>query len=292
MLAEDLRSLQGQGNCHVTQKDKKQARAEWDWTHATGRELWRRKGPACWEVPSPAGRSARTEGERQSLSAEQGLVCSGQHRQACSDGRCWLLQSRELCSPGERAWGETGCCVHAAWGAAGWCDHTPWSLRKNPKPPQRPGTTVQGARGGSGGPTITAFLPTWCCRQQDKLQERSLVAATPCAAAAVSSCRLLPPSLQEQSRATSTPITRLLGCTWATTTTEKSMTQHQPLHLHTHCIKGRMPSTCRGKSQQAPILRTALPGLPWLSSSEGSALPMQGARVQSLVSELDPTCYN
>ena len=30
-------------------------------------------------------------------------------------------------------------------------------------------------------------------------------------------------------------------------------------------------------------------GLPWLSSGEDSALPMQGAQVRSLVGELDPT---
>ena len=33
-------------------------------------------------------------------------------------------------------------------------------------------------------------------------------------------------------------------------------------------------------------------GLPWWSSGWDSTLPMQGAQVQSLIMELDPTCRN
>ena len=33
-------------------------------------------------------------------------------------------------------------------------------------------------------------------------------------------------------------------------------------------------------------------GLPWRSSSQDSALPVQGARVRSLVGELDPAGHN
>ena len=37
-------------------------------------------------------------------------------------------------------------------------------------------------------------------------------------------------------------------------------------------------------------VKTILRGLPWWSSGQDSALPMQGARVRSLVGELDPAC--
>ena len=40
------------------------------------------------------------------------------------------------------------------------------------------------------------------------------------------------------------------------------------------------------------LIKVAEPGLPWWSSGYDSSLPRQGARVPSLVRELDPTCRN
>ena len=53
-----------------------------------------------------------------------------------------------------------------------------------------------------------------------------------------------------------------------------------PYHTHRDCYSQK---TIKSVSEDVE-------GLPWWSSEWDSALPMQGARVPSLVGELDPTC--
>ena len=70
MLAEDLRLLKWQENLHVTgwEKRRKESKKGIGMGPATlGGSYERGKVPATWEAPSPAGRSAKIEGELQSL---------------------------------------------------------------------------------------------------------------------------------------------------------------------------------------------------------------------------------
>ena len=55
------------------------------------------------------------------------------------------------------------------------------------------------------------------------------------------------------------------------------------------------PLDCQGLGPHQTLvwnLRLWEGGLPWLSSSKDSMLPMQGPQVPSLVRELDPRCCN
>ena len=107
MLAEDLRPLQGQGNRHVTQKDKKQARVQGG-SCGGGKVLCAGKSPhqqgdrpgrrgsvrasaqnTVWSVAVSTDRPAQTVG----------ADCSRPESSAAPESR-----------PGER----TGCCVHTA----------------------------------------------------------------------------------------------------------------------------------------------------------------------------------
>ena len=54
----------------------------------------------------------------------------------------------------------------------------------------------------------------------------------------------------------------------------------------------RGEEAAQGSSQQGHRATGMSKGLRWWSTSQDSVLPMQEAQVQSLVRELDPTCYN
>ena len=59
------------------------------------------------------------------------------------------------------------------------------------------------------------------------------------------------------------------------------------------CRNDGAPAQGTGPENLLPFRFKTLPwGLPWWSIGWDSALPMQGARVRSLVMELDPTCCN
>lgn len=76
---------------------------------------------------------ARTEGELQSLRAEQSTVWSV----AVSTARPTQTVSATALHPPESGPGDGagGRCVDTARGAAVWCGHTRWALRKKPEPP-------------------------------------------------------------------------------------------------------------------------------------------------------------